>query len=192
MDWLLCLTRGLMVKSSKITLMRIDIDRHWRDLCTQLVLTNTHTRAHTWASRTNCENNKSNSADVIKPSVYQFVMAQRHTHTHTQPQTHNYTHIHQSWILFIMMSISMSDRKVKRGEQLHRSPEVWQNASEVYGYHTSGPSSTKGQLQRRRGDLLHCCIFTSDAVMMDYKAHSGRQDGSSSFQSQSCVYTLLG
>lgn len=98
------------------------------------------TYTHTWAGLINGENNKSHSVDVIKPSIYQFVAAQDAL-THFSPKnTQLHAHMRHSWILFIMMSISMSDRKVKGGEQLHKSPEVWQTAFEVYGCRTLVPS----------------------------------------------------
>ena len=67
------------------------------------------THTHTWASIINCENNKSKSVDVIKPSVYQFVMAED-TCTQFYPQgvsltlslthTHIHTHTHTEVVYY--------------------------------------------------------------------------------------------
>lgn len=53
---------------------------------------------------------------MIKPSFYQFVPAHSPNYTHTRLQSCS-----QALMLFIMTSISMSDGKVKRLEQLHWS-----------------------------------------------------------------------
>lgn len=82
-----CLMGGLIVRSSKMTLMGIGIDSI-EETSVLTVLTHTHLSL-------NYENNKSNSVDVINPSVYQFVMAQDTcTHFHLQSITHTQTPSH--------------------------------------------------------------------------------------------------
>lgn len=81
--------------------------------------------------------------------------AYAHTFIHTQL----HTHIYQSWILFIIMSISMTDRKVKRDEQLTLVP--WSVTKCFWGLWISyfrAFINKRPNSERRNGDLLYWWI----------------------------------
>lgn len=86
-----------------------------------------------------------------------------HTSIHKQSITHTYTCTKAGACLLWCPLAWVTGRL--REVSSYTSLEVWQNASKVWGYHTLGPSSTKGQIQRRRGDL---CTVASSLVMQKW------------------------